>query len=187
MNALKVNPDSSFAAFGGGAVGLSAVMAALAADATTIISADVVPSRLDLTMQLLKIVRKASRLNRSFGCRAKFLYFILSSFSKNTHEECLMEKKKESPPPYSNFDQLLINGQWRHGKGVKVLSDSNPYNGNVLVEIPHANRDDMNEANRGAAKAQLEWTALLPSKRAAIMRRAAHIMEARPVFLLSFL
>lgn len=52
MNALKVNPGSSFAAFGGGAVGLSAVMAARAAGATTIISVDVVPSRLDLAMQL---------------------------------------------------------------------------------------------------------------------------------------
>ena len=90
-----------------------------------------------------------------------------------------MEKKKQSPPPYSNFDQLLINGRWRHGNGTKVLSDSNPYNGNVLVEIPHANRDDMDEAYRGAAKAQLEWAALIPGERAAIMRRAAHIMETR--------
>lgn len=52
MNALKVNPGSSFAAFGGGAVGLSAVMAARAVGATTIISADVVPSRLALAMEL---------------------------------------------------------------------------------------------------------------------------------------
>jgi len=52
MNALKVNPGSTFAAFGGGAVGLSAVMAARAAGATTIISADVVPSRLVLAMEL---------------------------------------------------------------------------------------------------------------------------------------
>ncbi len=52
INALKVNPGSSFAAFGGGAVGLSAVMAARVAGATTIISADVVPSRLALAMEL---------------------------------------------------------------------------------------------------------------------------------------
>lgn len=52
INALKVNPGSSFAAFGGGAVGLSAVMAARAAGATIIISADVVPSRLALAMEL---------------------------------------------------------------------------------------------------------------------------------------
>jgi aryl-alcohol dehydrogenase len=52
INALKVTPGSSFAAFGGGAVGLSAIMAARVAGATTIIAADVVPSRLALAMEL---------------------------------------------------------------------------------------------------------------------------------------
>ena len=52
MNGLKVKPGSSFAAFGGGAVGLSAVMAARVAGATTIIAADVVPSRLALAKEL---------------------------------------------------------------------------------------------------------------------------------------
>jgi len=52
MNALKVRPGSSFAAFGGGAVGLSAVMAARVAGATTVIAADVVPSRLALAKEL---------------------------------------------------------------------------------------------------------------------------------------
>lgn len=52
MNALKVRPGSSFATFGGGAVGLSAVMAARVAGATAIIAADVVPSRLELAREL---------------------------------------------------------------------------------------------------------------------------------------
>ncbi|MDE2366426.1 MAG: NAD(P)-dependent alcohol dehydrogenase [Betaproteobacteria bacterium] len=52
MNALKVSPGSTFAAFGGGAVGLSAVMAARVAGARAIIAADVVPSRLVLAMEL---------------------------------------------------------------------------------------------------------------------------------------
>jgi aryl-alcohol dehydrogenase len=52
MNALRVTPGSSFAAFGGGAVGLSAIMAARVAGATTIIAADVVPSRLELAKEL---------------------------------------------------------------------------------------------------------------------------------------
>jgi aryl-alcohol dehydrogenase len=52
MNALKVRPGASFAAFGGGAVGLSAVMAARVAGATTIIAVDVVPSRLALAKEL---------------------------------------------------------------------------------------------------------------------------------------
>ena len=52
MNALKVYPGASFAAFGGGAVGLSAVMAGRLAGATTIIAVDVVPSRLELAREL---------------------------------------------------------------------------------------------------------------------------------------
>ena len=51
-NALNVRPGSSFATFGGGAVGLSAVMAAGVAGATIIIAADVVPSRLALAKEL---------------------------------------------------------------------------------------------------------------------------------------
>jgi aryl-alcohol dehydrogenase len=52
MNALKVSAGSSFAAFGGGAVGLSAVMAAHVAGAAVIIAVDVVPSRLELAKEL---------------------------------------------------------------------------------------------------------------------------------------
>src|SRR5690606_14147240 len=52
LNALKVQAGSSFAAFGGGAVGLSAVMAARVAGATTIIAIDIVPSRLELAREL---------------------------------------------------------------------------------------------------------------------------------------
>jgi aryl-alcohol dehydrogenase len=52
INTLRVSPGSSFATFGGGAVGLSAVMAARVAGAATIIATDVVPSRLELAQEL---------------------------------------------------------------------------------------------------------------------------------------
>lgn len=52
INALQVTPGSTFAAFGGGAVGLSAVMGARVAGATTIIVSDVVASRLELAKDL---------------------------------------------------------------------------------------------------------------------------------------
>lgn len=51
-NALRVGPGDSFAVHGAGAVGLSAVMAARVAGATTIIAVDVVPSRLALAREL---------------------------------------------------------------------------------------------------------------------------------------
>lgn len=52
INSLKVTPGSRFVAFGAGAVGLSAVLAAKVAGATTIIAVDVVPSRLELALEL---------------------------------------------------------------------------------------------------------------------------------------
>ena len=52
INALRVRPGTSFAAFGAGAVGLSAVMAAKICGATTIIAADVVASRLETAKEL---------------------------------------------------------------------------------------------------------------------------------------
>jgi len=52
INSLKVTAGSSFAAFGAGAVGLSAVLAAKVAGASTIIAVDVVPSRLELALEL---------------------------------------------------------------------------------------------------------------------------------------
>tara|TARA_B100001109_G_C18865061_1_gene476915 strand:- start:93227 stop:94351 length:1125 start_codon:yes stop_codon:yes gene_type:complete len=52
INSLKVTPGSSFVSLGAGAVGLSAVLAAKVAGATTIIATDVVPSRLELAKEL---------------------------------------------------------------------------------------------------------------------------------------
>ena len=52
MNSLRVRPGTSFVTFGAGAVGLSAVLAAQVAGATTIIAVDVVPSRLELAKEL---------------------------------------------------------------------------------------------------------------------------------------
>jgi aryl-alcohol dehydrogenase len=52
LNALKVRAGSSFVAFGTGAVGLAAIMAAKVAGATTVIAVDVNPARLELAREL---------------------------------------------------------------------------------------------------------------------------------------
>jgi aryl-alcohol dehydrogenase len=52
LQALNVKAGSSFVAFGAGAVGLAAVMAARVAGATTIIAVDITPSRLDLALEI---------------------------------------------------------------------------------------------------------------------------------------
>jgi aryl-alcohol dehydrogenase len=50
--ALDVKAGTSFVAFGAGAVGLAAVMAARVAGATTIIAVDITPSRLELALEI---------------------------------------------------------------------------------------------------------------------------------------
>ncbi len=52
LSALKVHAGSSFVAFGTGAVGLAAIMAARVAGATAIIAVDVNPERLALALEL---------------------------------------------------------------------------------------------------------------------------------------
>jgi aryl-alcohol dehydrogenase len=52
LNAMKVRAGASFAAFGTGAVGLAAIMAARVAGATKIIAVDVNPARLKLALEL---------------------------------------------------------------------------------------------------------------------------------------
>lgn len=52
MNALRIEAGRSFATWGSGAVGLSAVMAARAVGATTIIAVDTKPNRLQLALEL---------------------------------------------------------------------------------------------------------------------------------------
>ncbi|MCP3397110.1 NAD(P)-dependent alcohol dehydrogenase [Bradyrhizobium sp. CCGB20] len=52
MNALKISAGKSFAVFGSGSVGLSALMAAHAAGASTIIAVDINPARLESARSL---------------------------------------------------------------------------------------------------------------------------------------
>lgn len=52
MNSLKVGPGRSFAVFGSGSVGLSAIMAARVVGATTIVAVDINDQRLELAREL---------------------------------------------------------------------------------------------------------------------------------------
>jgi aldehyde dehydrogenase (NAD+) len=84
-----------------------------------------------------------------------------------------------SVPAYSGFDRQPIAGEWKAGSAKGRLVDRNPYNNEVLVEIPHAGERDIDEAHAGALKAQKAWAAMLPADRSAVMRKAAEVMERR--------
>jgi aldehyde dehydrogenase (NAD+) len=88
---------------------------------------------------------------------------------------------------YDGFDRMPLNGQWRGGQSGRVSEDRDPYSDEILVRIPLANEQDLNEAYLAAAAAQAKWSATLPGERAAILRRAADIMDARREEILTWL
>lgn len=80
---------------------------------------------------------------------------------------------------FSGFDRQFINGKWRSGSGQGRLADHNPYSGELLVEIPHANERDLDSAHAAAVIAQRSWAQRLPAERSKVMRMAAQVMEDR--------
>ena len=82
INSLAVRPGQSIAIFGAGAVGLSAVMAAKIVGATRIIAVDVVPSRLELALELgATDAIDASAGNPVQAIRARTRYGVDFSFN----------------------------------------------------------------------------------------------------------
>jgi aldehyde dehydrogenase (NAD+) len=89
--------------------------------------------------------------------------------------------------PYSGFEHLFVAGRWRHGRSDRVNRDLNPWTRETVAEIPQATRADLNDAYAAAKAAQPGWAEGLPGERAAVMRRAAAIMEARHDEIVSWL
>ncbi len=85
---------------------------------------------------------------------------------------------RTEPKPYDGFETMLVNGHWRQARG-PVAEDRDPYTDEVLVRMHVAQEEDVDEAYRAAAVAQPKWAGRLPSERAAVLRRAAALMEAR--------
>jgi aldehyde dehydrogenase (NAD+) len=84
-----------------------------------------------------------------------------------------------SKKPFDGFDNIFLNGKWRHGSSDQTYDDTNPYTNEVLVRIHLANEGDLNEAFHAARSAQPNWCRMLPAERSKILRRAADIMEER--------
>lgn len=80
---------------------------------------------------------------------------------------------------YTNLDLLPIAGQWRKGRAGKPLQVTNPFNGQTLLQIEQANRDDLNEAYTAAQEAQQAWREMSPAQRSGIMLRAVQIFDER--------
>ena len=80
---------------------------------------------------------------------------------------------------YSDFHLQPIAGEWRKGTGGKHLRVTNPFDDSLLLEIPQANRADLDAAYRKAAEVQPQWAALGPSARAAVLHEVVAVFDRR--------
>jgi len=78
---------------------------------------------------------------------------------------------------FSKLNQQFISGQWRDGKSQKVLSDRNPFNGEVVAQFKLASLADLDEAYRSAASAQKVWAEVNPFEQQKILEKAITWVE----------
>ncbi len=85
----------------------------------------------------------------------------------------------KTPPRYDGFTQQYIGGEWREGRSINTIEDTNPYDGSRLTQLRGASVDDVDAAYASAVTAQPAWAATPARDRASIMRRAADLLWAR--------
>lgn len=79
--------------------------------------------------------------------------------------------------PFSKLNKQYIGGSWRDGASGKVLSDRNPYNGDLIAEFKLGTRADLDEAYASASAAQKIWAEINPYERRTIMEKAVASVE----------
>jgi succinate-semialdehyde dehydrogenase / glutarate-semialdehyde dehydrogenase len=74
---------------------------------------------------------------------------------------------------------LLIGGEWVGGAGREQSPVVNPATEEVIGQVPHASRADLDRALTAAAEGFKTWRAIFPDERGRIMKRAADLMRER--------
>ena len=75
--------------------------------------------------------------------------------------------------------QLYLDGQWLDAEGRQTEDIINPANGQILAQLPHASRNDLDNALAAAQSAFGGWRATAPLERARILRAAATLLRER--------
>jgi acyl-CoA reductase-like NAD-dependent aldehyde dehydrogenase len=79
--------------------------------------------------------------------------------------------------PFSKLNRQYIGGSWRDGASGKVLSDRNPFNGELIADFKLGTLADLDEAYSSAAAAQKVWAEINPYERRTIMEKAVAYIE----------
>lgn len=80
---------------------------------------------------------------------------------------------------YSDFHLQYIAGEWQSGQDDSINTNVNPYNGDTLVEIKQATKDQLDEAYQAATTAQKEWAQKTPAERASLMYNVVNVLDQR--------
>lgn len=83
------------------------------------------------------------------------------------------------PNVYQDFHLQYIAGEWQSGQDDSVNTNTNPYNGDTLVEIQQATSKQLDEAYQAADIAQKEWAQSTPAQRAAVLYKVVSIFDQR--------
>ena len=81
--------------------------------------------------------------------------------------------------PVYGLQQLYIGGHRVDATSGKTSKVINPANGEILAEVQHASRADVDAAVASARQGQREWAALTAMQRSRILRRAVEILRSR--------
>ena len=90
-----------------------------------------------------------------------------------------MSSNDNNSNAYSDFHLQFIGGEWQKGKDDSINTDTNPYNGDTIVEIQEATKDQLDEAYDAADQAQAKWAKTTPAERAAVMYKVVSILDQR--------
>ncbi len=80
---------------------------------------------------------------------------------------------------YTDFHLQYIAGDWQSGQDDSVNTNTNPYNGDTLVEIQQATDKQLDEAFQAADAAQKQWAQKTPAERAAVMYNVVNVLDQR--------
>jgi succinate-semialdehyde dehydrogenase/glutarate-semialdehyde dehydrogenase len=80
--------------------------------------------------------------------------------------------------PYPQL-QLFIAGAWVSGEGRTLQPVINPATEEVIGQVPHATRADLDRALEAAAGSFKTWRAMMPQDRGRILKRAADLLRER--------
>ncbi|WP_296173757.1 aldehyde dehydrogenase family protein [Psychrobacter sp. UBA2769] len=89
------------------------------------------------------------------------------------------DTKNTQQSVYSDFHLQYIAGSWQQGKDDSVNTDVNPYNGDTLVEIKQATKEQLDEAYQAANAAQKQWAQKTPAERASLMYNVVNVLDQR--------